>query len=504
MREVINRNPEMVKAMLASGIQRAAVMVGSTLGVQSLRALEWKDSAAEYTALLGMWMNILAMLSSPLFGRFGDRCGRRVAAVFYGVATFLPAWALVVFGFNATGLLATSAASLLSSVACSSDAVLVLTNDVTLEEDRAMAFGLFQGSTCLIAFLLCGLPVLLATMVEAIPNPSVTAWLWYQVMLSALYFLVVMTVRLPEGSVEGAIERQSVDEESQVPEKAEEEVLKVTLAGRIAQAARSSMDLAFQSKSLRMLCLTSICMFFSGDVVFDLGSQYFRDELDLTETGTLQEQELVSVLSSLTPLVFVVPATAFIGFLAQRIGSLRLLKVMIPFSAAMTAFGASLALMPHYWMIPVVCVAQNFAALAGNVPLKHLVAESAPEGRVGEALGTLGMVGMAVSFLANGVVAASTPVMYKFMTKPLWIFYLVAGALTLLGGLPISKLSSVEAKLEPARRRAVSTKTVSTCVPDSELPCASPLGDDNNADLGDENIDPEDEPNEIVEWAATQ
>mmetsp|Transcript_125178 Transcript_125178/g.400125 ORF Transcript_125178/g.400125 Transcript_125178/m.400125 type:complete len:127 (-) Transcript_125178:181-561(-) len=120
------------------------------------------------------------------------------------------------------------------------------------------------------------------------------------------------------------------------------------------------------------------------------------------------------------------------------------------------------------------------------------------------ALGTLGMVGMAVSFLANGVVAASTPVMYKFMTKPLWIFYLVAGALTLLGGLPISKLSSVEAKLEPARRRAVSTKTVSTCVPDSELPCASPLGDDNNADLGGENIDTEDEPNERVEWAATQ
>jgi len=503
MCEVIKRNPEMVKAMVASGIQRSAVMVGSTLGVQSLRALEWKDSAAEYTALLAMWMNILAMLSSPLFGRFGDRCGRRVAAVVYGVATFLPAWALVIFGFNARGLLATSAASLLSSVACSSDAMLVLTNDVTLEEDRAMAFGLFQGFTCLIVFLLCGLPVLLATMLEAIPNPSVTAWLWYQVVLSALYFLVVMTVRLPAGSVEGAIERQAVDEESQVPEKAEE-VLKVTLAGRIAQAARSSFDLAFQSNSLRMLYLSSIFIFFSGDVVFDLGSQYFRDELDLTEKGTLQQQELVSVLSSLTPLVFVVPATAFIGFLAQRIGSLRLLKVMIPFSAAMTAFGASLALMPQYWMIPVVCVAQNFAALAGNVPLKYLVAESAPEGRVGEALGTLGMVGMAVSFLANGVVAASTPVMYKFMTKPLWIFYLVAGALTLLGGLPISKLSSVESKLEPARRRAVSTKTVSICLPDSEIPCASPRGDDSNADLGDDAIDPGGEPNESVEWAATQ
>mmetsp|Transcript_59893 Transcript_59893/g.194102 ORF Transcript_59893/g.194102 Transcript_59893/m.194102 type:complete len:571 (-) Transcript_59893:111-1823(-) len=505
---VVKRNPEMVKAIIAAGVERSAVMVASTMVIQNVKAMVWKDSLTEYNAILSMIMNILAMLSGPWFGRFGDRCGRRVAALVFGLCSFLPAWSLIafgpVFGFDDPRVLwAVSAASVLSAFALSSDATLVLTNEVTREEDRGMAFGLFQALTSGIAFILCGLPVFLFTTLKVADDAAplglkVMPWLAYQVLLSVIYFFTVMTVRVPpmaaaanasqeEMATEADVEGQA--SETKAREVVKEKPKKRNFAGNAWKALLSSFELAFQSRSLKLLYLTSVAMFFSGDVVYDLGGQYFRDELGYMQGGsTLEQQQMVSVLSTVTPLVFVIPANAFVGHLAQRMGSLRLLQIMIPFAATCTASGAFMALAPYVWMIPVVCLAQNFAGLAHHVPLKHLIAESAPEGRVGEAMGTLGTVGQAVSFLANAAVAASTPVMYKYMTKPLWIFYLLAGFLTFIGGIPIWRLSKMndeeEEEEEPdrAKRQAVRTKTPTPSEFDGEIPCVSPwAGNDSNA-----------------------
>jgi len=71
-----------------------------------------------------------------------------------------------------------------------------------------------------------------------------------------------------------------------------------------------------------------------------------------------------------------------------------------------------------------------------------LMVAAAPEGRVGETIATLGMLNQAVGFTANVVVAASTPILYAHIKKPLWIAYLVAGFLTLLGGIPVRRLAA--------------------------------------------------------------
>mmetsp|Transcript_55204 Transcript_55204/g.178968 ORF Transcript_55204/g.178968 Transcript_55204/m.178968 type:complete len:160 (+) Transcript_55204:1213-1692(+) len=120
----------------------------------------------------------------------------------------------------------------------------------------------------------------------------------------------------------------------------------------------------------------------------------------------------------------------------------------------MTSAGVVMAIFPYMWVVPLVCLAQNFAALADKVPLKHLVAEAAPRGRVGEAMGTLGMVGQAISFLGNAVVASTTPTMYHYLEKPLWIYFLACGALTLLSALPIQSMAGLSYVEEQAGRHS--------------------------------------------------
>eukprot|EP00932_Pfiesteria_piscicida_P016141 SRR837773.3079.p1 GENE.SRR837773.3079~~SRR837773.3079.p1 ORF type:complete len:360 (+),score=111.99 SRR837773.3079:25-1080(+) len=271
-------------------------------------------------------------------------------------------------------------------------------------------------------------------------------WLFYQFVLGAAFFVVVAFVRVREH--EGAADQK---------EGGDPEVRGAEAAPPAAEAAResrcvwfaktfvpmySSIRLAWNTPSLRRLYMASFFLFFSGDVVFDLGSLYFRDELGLLHHSTLEQQQTVSVLATLPPQLFVIPATAFTGMLAQRWGSMTLLKLLIPVSGFMTAGGVLLAIIPRIWVVPIVCLMLNVASLASNVPLKHLVTEAAPAGRVGEAMGTLGMVSQAISFLANGVVAATTPVMYAHMTKPLWTYYILCGALTFLALLPLCGIAT--------------------------------------------------------------
>lgn len=448
--EVLRRNPDLVKALVASGLQRSAVMVATTLGVQNLRVMVWKENTAGYVAMLSMAMSVLSMTTSGQFGRFGDRCGRRVAAIVYSLASFLPAWMLMAFGFTRTGLYASSGLFVLSGVALGSDAVLVLASEATLEADRGMAFGLFQSFTAGFAFILFGIPAMLTTMpfIDGVPKPPISAWLFYQFVLGVLSLIVIATVRVrqPAGLAVGtkeaaACEQGAAEKVSEIhePEMQMQRSRTERFAMRVVPMY-SSICMAWRNRTLRRLYITSFFLFFSGDVVFDLGSLYFRDELGLLDHGTLEEQQTVSVLATLPPQLFVIPATAFTGVLAQHWGSMALLKFLIPISGIMTAGGVLLALIPRIWVVPIVCLMLNVASLASNVPLKHLVADAAPPGRVGEAMGTLGMVCQAISFLANAVVASTTPVMYAYMDKPLWIYYVLCGSLTLLAMVPLHGL----------------------------------------------------------------
>eukprot|EP00443_Scrippsiella_acuminata_P131193 CAMPEP_0115596836 /NCGR_PEP_ID=MMETSP0272-20121206/13040_1 /TAXON_ID=71861 /ORGANISM="Scrippsiella trochoidea, Strain CCMP3099" /LENGTH=597 /DNA_ID=CAMNT_0003032185 /DNA_START=69 /DNA_END=1863 /DNA_ORIENTATION=+ len=463
----LRKNPELVKVMLASGLQRSAVSLAGTLGIQNLRAMVWGESTAQNTAIVSMCLNLLAMTTGGLFGRLGDHVGRRAAAGVFGFTSFLPAFALLTFGFNSTGLLVSSIGSVLSGFGCSSDAMLVLAHDVTLEEDRAMAFGLFQAATNLIAFVFYGFPALLTIMLRVVPNPSISLWLYYQFSLSVAFFLVVVAIRLPPTAESDGRQSAREVQHDPAPQLDLESLPSEPQTGNVKDTAQgdqqhsdgqasvvcrhmrmlanlpivSELLMVLKDPVLAYVLLTGSLLAFSGDLVFDIGSQFFRDELDLLGDGEMSEErleqnQLISVLTTLPAEILIIPGAMLVGSLGQRLGSLRLLKILIPISGICTASGVIMALAPSYWLVPVVCIAQNYAALAGNIPLKHLVAQVAPEGRVGEAMGTLGMLGQAVGFVANAATAAVTPMLLSCMPKPLWIYYVVCGALTLVAMLP--------------------------------------------------------------------
>jgi len=481
------------------------MMVSAVLGTQSLRTMVWGWHTAEYTAILSMCMSLIAMGSAGMFGRFGDRAGRRVAAAVFGLASFLPSWSLVVCGFNATGLYANSAAFLLSGVGLCSDALLVLASDVTREGDRGMAFGLFQAATNAIAFLLFGLPSLFTVLLKVVPNPPIEVCLWYSFILTLVYFVLVYSVRMPaeavaspkdpsppmsqcttnddcsengsdlDATLEAGNTPSTNDSEGRpssrpCPESAPADCPFPVRAWRLFLSMPLVHELKMISDlpNLRRLYIAGVLLFFSGDVVFDLGSQYFRENLGLMPEhgleqaekvpGMLEHEQLVSVLTTLPPEIGIVPGAMLVGSLAKRLGSLRLLRWMIPVAALMTASGVVMRLVPRYWMVPIICLCLNYASLAANIPLKHLIIAAAPEGRVGEAMATFGMLNQAVGFTANAFVAASTPVLYTYLKKPLWIVYVIAGVLTLLGSIPVRRLESDESAVSDGGKGTAAAK----------------------------------------------
>mmetsp|Transcript_50644 Transcript_50644/g.147317 ORF Transcript_50644/g.147317 Transcript_50644/m.147317 type:complete len:630 (+) Transcript_50644:61-1950(+) len=488
---VLRRNPDLVKAMAASGLQRSALMVAAVLGVQNLRALVWGEHTAEYTARLSMGMSVVAMVSAGMFGRMGDRLGRRTAAAVFGFTSFLPSWTLLVFGFNEVGLYASCAAFLVSGVGLCSDALLVLANDVTREEDRGMAFGLYQAATNGAAFLLFGLPSCFTVLLEVLPNPSISQWLWYNFMLTAIYFVIIFSIRIREeanapSAANTPAARTDANDDVELPHDLEAPPTSspaTEAAGRCARLWRwvqkfpliRELRMMSSDPNLRRLYATGALLFFSGDIVFDLGSQYFRDNLDLIPREGLSEEQrmemlhanqLVSVLTTLPPEIGIIPGAMLVAFLAKRLGSQRLLRLMIPIAALMTAAGSIMAAVPEYWLVPLVCLFLNYASLAANVPLKHLLAAAAPEGRTGEAMASLGMLNQAVCFIANTAVMISTPLLYSAMEKPLWIAYLCSGFITFLGsftilGLKVSEKSNESNAVAPTGGKDADSR----CIP---------------------------------------
>jgi len=451
---LLRRNPELLKAMVAAGMQRGAFSVFMAMVVSELRPMIWGEKTAENVATMSMLLSILAVSTSGAFGRFGDCAGRRTAALVMGVLHFMPGWILLPLGFNERGLFVSSAAFVLSGIGMSSDVLLVLANDVTRPEDRSYAFGIFQATVNGLAFVLFGIPAFFVTMLKVVKNPGPEFWLLYATVLSIGYFIAILTICVPGQAAAAKCSSETAPQSVSPPDvekvdscssvaAASAAVANLTdssLLGSMQQALRavlSPMLMVWQHAPMRRLWFCGVLLAFSGDLVFDIGSQFFREELGILVGGTYEQNQLVSVLTMLPPTILMIPASLLVGLLAQRFGSLPLLKALVPMSALMVAMGALMALFPYYWAVPLVCLAQNFASLAGNVPLKFLVADLAPEGREGEAMGALGMGLQVTSLLANAGVKVVTPILYQYLEKPLWIYYVACGAMTLLGAIPL-------------------------------------------------------------------
>eukprot|EP00408_Alexandrium_pacificum_P057334 CAMPEP_0171171414 /NCGR_PEP_ID=MMETSP0790-20130122/9205_1 /TAXON_ID=2925 /ORGANISM="Alexandrium catenella, Strain OF101" /LENGTH=534 /DNA_ID=CAMNT_0011636267 /DNA_START=85 /DNA_END=1689 /DNA_ORIENTATION=- len=418
------RNRELVKVMLANGVVLVGKLVVLMLVLPALRSKIWGKEMAEFQAMVTLGLAVTAIVTSSHFGSFSDRFGRRAGAVVFGVCSFMPAWGVLVCGLNETGLYASCIGSVISGVGVNSNVLLLLASDVTDPADREAAFGAFAAVSLLLQFLLLGLPSLLIVTFEVFSSSPIVV-LIYQVVLSALYFIIVATIRVPP-----AADAAPKAEASEAPPAACCSKLSAAASAVVAPLGH------LRERSLRNLAACSFLLAFSGDLLMDVGSQFFRETLDLIPYGTLRQHQIVNVASSLPPQLLVLPGYVLVGLMAKRLGSLRLLLLLIPLSAALQGMGASLLWMPKVWFVGVVTAAQAYGGLL-SVPLSHLVTVYAPQDRQGEVMGMMGAFQQGANMLGNLAVIGVTPLLKKSgLQDPLWVYFPAAGLIIFLALIP--------------------------------------------------------------------
>lgn len=504
----------MVKTAVAAGLQITAVSLVYALVVGPLKTEVWGDRQAEHQSEMAMAAAVFSAASSYYFGTFSDKVDRRLAVAIWGLCQFLPAWSLLAFGFGEGGLWAFMSLQILAGLGVSSNVMLVLAHDMTRPEDREFAVGLFYAVSTFVS-LMGNIPLLLIVTLEVIPNSPRMA-IWLQAGLSLAFFVLLGTMPRPveddvgqpvtqnaqpaalpaadkmvaEGSqvvetpylesntqevVLDMAEVEKAEAQQAVAEEGKAEPLPVVVEEQTAQQAkRKKCDIwelimpfrmLCEVRALGMLCIVVVLIDFSKDLGFDIGGQFFMQSLDLIENGTHSDRQMVTVLSSIPSQVTSIPTMAAVGWLAKRYRPMQMLWVMIPVGTVCVMAGCLLNWMPYMWFLPIVSVTESFADLT-RIPISLLITELAPKGRLGEAMGVVGMIKQIVSFLGNAVVAGVNPVLQASdLHNPLWIYYPICSLMRLLALLALPLVAThQEYKIsrERAQKKTVFMNKLST------------------------------------------
>eukprot|EP00440_Ansanella_granifera_P032495 gb/GFBE01035258.1/.p1 GENE.gb/GFBE01035258.1/~~gb/GFBE01035258.1/.p1 ORF type:complete len:554 (+),score=97.14 gb/GFBE01035258.1/:1-1662(+) len=463
--KLVRRNCQLGKVLLASGLQMAASSLPETFVLSLLRARVWGDRMSEYMAIASIGINAVAVIFGGPFGRFSDCVDRRLAAAIFSIGTFAPAWSLLIFGYQSSwGLWASTIVKVVGSFGLTSNVMLALVNDVTPHEDREEAVGAFFAANNLLNLVMTGVPVLLVLILKVVPN-NAFFFLIAQVVLSILCLILIFSVRIGE-----KIEKREHKEKQLEDADSNEESIEETRAQKTAAVSggSSSSDsdeavsarrgfcgsighglhralqefskpicLACGNPKLRRLWFCAFMLMFAGQLVMDIGGQYFNQSLNLLPYGTKQEIMTVAVLTMIPGQLLAIPGSLITGYLSKRGGPLHLLRRMVPLSAILVTIGAFMAEVRQMWFIAVVVICLNYAGLP-NVPLMRLVSGSAPPGRVGEALSAIGIASQLASLIGNVAVAFLNSQLIKSgLFDPLWIYYPLCGMLSLCALIPL-------------------------------------------------------------------
>jgi len=155
-----------------------------------------------------------------------------------------------------------------------------------------------------------------------------------------------------------------------------------------------------------------------------------------------------------------IPALALVGWLAKRYRPLTMLWVMIPVGTVLIMSGCLMNWLPYMWFLPIVCITENFADMT-RIPLNLFVTELAPKGRLGEAMGVVGMVKQIVGFLGNAVVVVvNPPLQASGLRNPLWVYYPACGLLRLLALLALPLVARQQEYADSTQRLQKKTKSL--------------------------------------------
>lgn len=482
---VLCKNKELTKVVIAAGLQQGISSLADTFVLSDLKVKYWGKHLSEYQAMASILINAVAVCCGGAFGAFSDTVDRRLAAAIFAAGTFLPGWALLVFGQTNSGLLVATVAKIVGSFGLTANVMLALANDVTPFQDRELSTGAFFACICFVNVGMTAIPVLLVVVFQIIPDRP-QMFLFLQVAMSGVFFFILYTVRIHKVETEKHGGKDLVWEQESRGDREDESSEDATVVERSCKCKFSAigpLKLAMGNRRLRRMCVAAFLLKFAGDLVMDIGGQFFYESLGLITNAHDDEKNpfastdpfaksagkanpyiqasnqdgakelikaadesakekrsaivTISVLTMLPGQVMAIPANLITGALAKRNGPLKLLRILVPVSGLLVAVGAFMALIRQVWFIAVVVICLTYASLP-NVPLFRMVGGLAPPGRMGEALAAVGVCAQCASLLGNVFVALVNPWLESTSIRnPLWVYYPICGTLVMLAILPL-------------------------------------------------------------------
>jgi len=512
------RNPDLLKVVAASGLLAAATIMSpaAPLVMIELRSRVWGEHMSSYTALFNTANGIVAMLFSGSFGRFGDKVGRRLAMNIVGVLGFMPTWSLLVFGCNVNGLAAFSVLTVVGGVACITvtgcPTCYALVSDVMAPEDLEVAFGICFAGVVAVAIIANFGGLVVSAAYEGRDLPI----LLYLLGLDVAFFVVVAFVRIPSHAKQAVSTKELEDVEAAPAEHpgAEAEAVSATVigaegrrregavevtaegsdAGTSASSGSSSgsfgplpfrlpsvlapLELLGHNASLVYLCIVAALVSLPEITLTDVSAQFALNQFDLVHTDDTSKQKLVSLLFQWPGYALLLPSFVVVGLLSKRFSALRMLRVLVPITGVLLSLPVLLRVAPVMWLVPIVGISVPLSMVV-FAPLQSLITQLAPDDRVGEAMGSVGASKQVASLLSNLCVGGLVPFLLSTgMPKPLWIFYPLATASSLIAFAltfrievpPASKADALQereedaADLKPGSRRVYSCPRRQLCL----------------------------------------
>jgi len=456
--DLLRRNPMGCIVILIGGLLVAVCHVPNPLVVSNLAATVWGRDMAKHMSLVDMARFVIAFFCTGPLGRIGDKHGSKVVAAFVAVIETLPPLMLLIFGETSLGLTAWSLARVATGITGTTltvaPALFALLHDAVASEDYDAFVGLaFAGATCM------WMANLLVAAFLRKSNDSSTAVLVYVVGLSVVMLGLIAAIRVPrreakskcctesgnsgqspsdQASGQGTSDSGSQCQDgmgdcSKPSSRRSEDGRGVSKCSWLA-----SLQFAFSSSALTKLCAIASLVSIPETVLTELMNQFSYENLDLMGTAASgKERSFVTFYNALALQVSLMLGSYVVGLLAPRLTSLRLLRWLIPASAVLQSLPAVVRLVPERWTVVLSAVAVGLSILV-LPPLQALVPQLAPEGRVGEALGTVGSFKCIASLMGNSIVSIGAVVIQSTgLEKPLWIFFPLCGLISLCG-LPIA------------------------------------------------------------------
>mmetsp|Transcript_43409 Transcript_43409/g.80878 ORF Transcript_43409/g.80878 Transcript_43409/m.80878 type:complete len:710 (-) Transcript_43409:132-2261(-) len=442
--EMFRRNPQLWKVFMLNGLQMGACNLANTFVLSGMKNRYWGEKMSEYQSLASILISFVAVIFGGPFGRFSDAVDRRLAVGLFAFGTFLPGWSLQIFGTTERGLWISTLAQIVGSFGLSAGVSFALATDVTNFQDRELMAGAFFSTQCVLNFVLTAVPTLLILVLGIVPN-NPQFMVCAQTILSLAWFLLLLTVT---GQKEQEADHdnemwfsesgEANDPEMDVHESLPPSKRDCKSIGKALKGLVEPFILACSHRRLRRLCLTAFLLAFGGNLVGDIGGQFFQDSLGLIKNPDQSKVVQVAVYSMLPGQIMIIPGNLITGYLAKQSGPLKLLRQLIPIASLLVVSGALMAVVRQMWYIAIVVISLTYANMPPDVVLSRVVAGAAPPGRTGEALATKGTFAMLAGMLGNMGVAAFNPVLLRSdLDNPLWVYYPVCGFLVLLALVPL-------------------------------------------------------------------